>query len=488
MTIAMLSSYPDVLDILKLREEGEHWGKKRTEIAGTWLGDRLSEMTDLFPISSFGTKAGVTAAFIRQQLDRQAIRLLSAFLDTEVFDFLGAAFDTLKPVLAPLMGTTIEPCDIHENKSRTAIVSPEWLRHMLSALYNKEGMLIEPNKDYFPFENRDHFVHPFLVASIGSVLLHTELDSDAMAAIRFEFRRRHWRQSTLDAGSKIIDVTAAIFRNKGCVIGHADMLDRIRRLWTRTALWHDVGYDFSLWCLITVRELSYCEAIKSVKVGEIIIDVCNKVASELRWQINDKKALSNALKAVRNNVKPYHMLWLLDGCRQRNARRCWGRTHAVFSAYEYLSRFGGDTDNDNKILSRFAAAAVAEHHEFDDCEVDDKQLAKRFARNPISELLRFTDVISGFHRVKVDFSRAEVRASLFSGEGRVSFSFEMNEKPLLISREGTRLTFRKGRKRAQEVIKAKSLWGSYVESGVMNEKEDCPGNCLLHPNVAEKRQ
>jgi len=353
------------------------------------------------------------------------------------------------PSTRPKYGGVAEPCG---PTTTTHNLSPEWIRHFLGALYDKSQFAKSlQGREYFPFENRDHLVHSLTCALLGPVVLGLP-PTPSLLAITPRLRIFRRRPTT------VFDAIERFYRTD-----HPDWFTNLganttagawlKKAWIAASVWHDSGYDSATWYLLTAREFMHCHPVFSVQQAvsnsfrQTLIEVAAKLDGILYTPIQN--AIGNACKHLDEGLPLYYVLWDFDGCAdQDTTSRCWGRLHAILSAYEFfMSR---SRDERQRADIRHLVAAIAEHHEQVHLRPkgsDMRQMQVEFRRNPMAALLALTDYLAGFHRVKMEAPSEFVATDLAMGLGRITFDMDVNSDPLWVQqKEPGDLRFFRGRK------------------------------------------
>ena len=170
----------------------------------------------------------------------------------------------------------------HENsknkhmKISSCNLGPEWIRHFMGVLYDKDSWEKGTGQKYNPFRNRDHHIHSILVAAIGQVILSMPIDERGIRAVEKELE--------LDVGDlKLVDTveelaTEIYSRKYSKLLRKMQPEAWIRQVWPAVAFWHDCGYDTATWCLLTFREFVHCTMLRNIlKEPQIIWETLDEL-------------------------------------------------------------------------------------------------------------------------------------------------------------------------------------------------------------------
>jgi len=420
-----------------------------------------------------------------KELTKIGRRVLAGRLFQPVAGFLHACVenDLALPSTVKRINGNAEPCG---EKVSYCNIGPEWIRHFLGVLVDAGEFQKITAQKYNPFKSRDHFVHSLLVAAIGHAILAMRVDKPAKAAVA----QRLGLSPTALSGVKCVgQLMAQVYSRKFPEIIGTDGFeagDWLRRIWPAVALWHDAGYDTATWCLLSFREFAHCCSLQSV-VRDGAENVLWSCLRELQSVIGSDlpKSIRDALDTP-STGDGYKDMWNIDDHKTQDPKLlAWGRFHALFSAYEFIKRFGNSrpsTGLDPQI--KHVAVAIAQHHEqvlhpgVSEGALTDEHMAESFVRNPIGSLLSFADALSGFSRVKVKVNWLDNLVNLSVGRlGKISFSLDFGGKPLRVRMQGTAPNgrpyfypdkflhrFFPGKfLRSRMRLKKKALWGVLVE-------------------------
>jgi len=479
-----LISWDDFHEVINW-ENGSKWTMKSPySIDVGWLKRQIKRMTSKLNrrrFENYGGRRLEQDEALKQGLNifrKDAFDFLTAHLSSPLKDFLSACIDIHIDIPATpfrqgsFPRTKMEPCG-KEIITSPCNLGPEWLRHFLRALYDRKEFKEKtyPNK-YFPFENRDHFVHSILVAAVGQLILSAPIDAAVKQSVKKELAYNFNKEVDLSWVDTVQDLMSEIYYCKfhGAFKNQSQVNDWVKQAWPAVAFWHDSGYDVATWFLLTFREFSHCEALKDIvkKNGEmlwcLLDDLKRLLGDELYYSIDE--FLDN-IKSI-TDIE-HHILWYLDAWKEETQeKKTWGRCHALFSSYEFLKRF---FFNRSSPLGVQLAVAIAEHHEemdptlSEEYEINDRDLARRFIRNPMGEILSFADAVSDFSRSEIrDMNSEDKKTS--GGLGRISFTIDFNLHQIsLWEPYGRRFQFFKGIKwdEARMKIKKRALWGDFCE-------------------------
>ncbi len=490
-----LLSWDAFHEVIKWEDRKKWTSEKPYPLGAPWLKKQIKRMTS--KLNSPRYKNYGTRSKVQDEAEKQGVKIYPE----PVFDFLTARLhDSVKEFLIACIKNYIDiPATPHKHMAIPRVkkepcgedlitspcnLGPEWLRHFLGVLYDREKFIeITSPNEYFPFENRDHFVHSILVAAIGQVVLSAPIDDAARQAVEDELRKFYVKPVDLYLMETVKDLTCLVYGNKykDFFENEASIEPWVELAWPAMAFWHDSGYDAATWFLLTFREFSHCETLKDIVENT---DIIWNPLRKLNRLIGEE--VSGAIKELlRRNSKGvgYHDMWYIDGWKEDKEKGSWGRCHALFSAYEFLTRFFSDSPPP---IAAHLAVAIAEHHEqtdatlTEDSGLNDREFARRFVRNPMGEILSFADDVSGFSRPKLE--NVTIRKTK-SGFGKISFSIDFNVHRLKISQpDGKRIQFFRGSKWEEAKMKTKkrALWGDFSE---FEEKKDTDGLAKPHPEA-----
>jgi len=449
----------------------EEWltASTRKALGGEWFADQIRGMTDRLRQRDNASYSRLTptSTVPLRDLAQQSLATMIGPLNETVVDFLGWCI--LHGKRLPVTVTpTREPCGIYHTCHN---LSPEWLRHVMGVFYDKDQFSKAiGGRQFFPFENRDHFLHSLLVANLGWALMGIKVSPALVEMVRERVpaRKRPWLVNISTLG----DLMENLYRLRQPNFFPTDLSARtwLKCAWTAVAFWHDAGYDAATWHLLTSREFAHCRPLTAVKSGNVIGEALETVQLALASLLPTRmrSTIRNDLEAISRDCNAYCSIWRIDGCHlEDESQRYWGRLHALLSAFEFLRRFGSspsvvDASSDVKSL----AAAIAVHHEPRMAhDAKEATLVRELIDNPIGELLYFVDSISIVQRVKLDWASGPV-ADVSGRQAMISLSMDLNAMPIVVDQDtGDSLPlFFSGRSFERPAKRKKrALWGYIME-------------------------
>jgi hypothetical protein len=438
-----------------------------------WLRYQLTHMATVLKkydpqTNKLSPRTGYKVAFKRESLTDAAKALLFAVtLPIECEDLLNACLtsETWIPLTVPRINHTDEPCGKAYDPSN---LGPEYIRHFMRVFYDEDHFTETLGQKFFPFENRDHLVHSFLVFLMGQVLLSAPVDEKGIAAVANILGESPDR---LSYAKTIGDLAEHVYTTKKMAPRGTSPAQWLKRVWPAVALWHDSGYDAATWSLLTWRLFSHSFAVKTVlEAGNVAVNVFEKVSSFLDDDLEAE--MRKAILRSKTVEDGYRHLWCVEECHvQSSNKRPWGRYHALFSAFEFIELLRV-RESPNKAPEcrwlRHLGAAIANHHEqslYEGRELSsltDEDIAKTFVKSPIGSILAFADLMSGFARTRLKSNN----------HGGFDLEIEYDQVPLFIwrPRDKTRLAFCRGTLPPDNPpnVKMRALWGDFLEKDPKN--------------------
>jgi hypothetical protein len=405
-------------------------------------------------VQDFGGREGSRLQSRLFDLSPGVPKVLAGPLNEEVERFIRAC-DPLTTIAIPAT-TPVRRGDrmVREGCGRVHTshnLSPEWLRHFMGALYDKEEFRKAlDGREYYPFENQDHLVHSIFVFLFGHVVLGQEVDELATTCVYDSLPKGLVDKSVVTDCKTVCDLVQVILAARGLIPPNtfADYdVTWTRLAWSLIALWHDAGYDASTWYLLTTREFAHLNCLEPMpgksqqQIKGIIDRIVNLLEDFLPTDFSGLRLSSPNCDRV---DEPYHLMWCVDRCGPEDERR-WGRWHAILSAHEFLERLGWDMKKQDQWLG-ILGGAIAEHHEQQKRNIahddntnghkvfpDDKRLAADFVRNPLGVVLQFVDDLSGVMRVKVEWPDNSNNGVSFRPTGsEVTFSLKLSDDSVFL--------------------------------------------------------
>ena len=431
-----------------------------------------------------GRAARRDAFRLRQRLSRLAMDVLFGALPEECQALVAAcvASEAWLPLTVPRLTGAMEPCGKVYSPWN---IGPEYIRHFMGVLYDKDRFAEVLGQEFFPFENRDHLVHSFLVVVMGLVLLSAPIDEEARTAVA---RVLGSHPDSLGHCLTVGALAEHVYALSRMAPRGSSPAQWVRRAWPAVALWHDAGYDATTWNMLTWREFSHSFAVREALARINGVEVLERVRSFLGASLVPE--VRESIERAASAGDGYSHFWCLEGCEvQHPNRRAWGRYHALFSAFEFMELLrcqeSPDDETSEEERRRHLGAAIAHHHEQTqyagrDGGLTDGELAELFVASPIGCILAFADLMSGFGRTKVVADN--------TGTG-VPFKIKWKKDPLYIWLPGTlsRPVFCLGAKPScgPMTVKLRALWGDFWEAESQAAKiPDCPSQgCMFLGNA-----
>lgn len=476
-------SWEDFEKVIDWNKQKNWFSNKPHKLDRDWLQSQIERMISSLKsapnFEEYGSRVSAhekaRKLHILDEFTEAARELLTSRLPKTMGDFLSLCIEQMIDLPSTIHkyagGTEL----FHKNGQNIPIIisrcnlGPEWIRHFMGVLYDKDFWEKSTRRKYNPFRNRDHHIHSILVAAIGQVILSMPVDERGIRAVEKELETD---EGALESVDTVEELAAEIYSRKySKLLRKMQPDDWIRQVWPAVAFWHDCGYDTATWCLLTFREFAHCTMLKNIlKPPQIIWETLEELKTRIGSELSERMKLALDKDSTGDG---YHDLWCIEEYGIEDASlRPWGRVHALFSASEFFERFQNDSyGQDNKDEISHLAVAIAEHHEPENEDAKNPQgltddvLAKRFVENPIRGILSFADALSGFARAEV--RRLKVPPIKF---GKIQFSINFNTEPLMMWKpkrgEETRIQFfRKGRWERKNMKQIrKSLWADFKEN------------------------
>ena len=359
-------------------------------------------------------------------------------------------------------------------------LNSEWIRHMNSLFFKKNT--VDDTTEFFPYDYQDHICHSFVVTILGKMFLNSItlkpdtirniidilLPSDPNYEKLTAFLQRHELNSSGDL-EQIKNSLTKVLKNKNllCIINfiyyvkgyididHTEIYSKwSKHVWEFIGLWHDSGYDNYTFSFLLNDSFNHNKAISIIPSS--FFDCLEMIKSEIldplkKFPLTDefREDFNSALRLSEKNGKDISAF--IKGFEMPKRDRHFGRAHALFSGFEFISRYNelisenknnlGDlTPNQLNLIS----FAIIEHHEkngifipeselnMDSSKSNDQnqieQTVQLFVRNPLGHLLRFCDSIAGFARIDINW---DINSPDGNGK-KIEFKYENDKRSVEI--------------------------------------------------------
>lgn len=347
-------------------------------------------------------------------------------------------------------------------------LNAEWIRHMNSLFFQKSK---DDSETFFPYEYQDHICHSFVVTLLGkifftSVCLHeyvlkaiiSSLNDNNSRDDKFKEYFQYYEKKGTDTDinermvrflkkKNLCIVINFIYFVKGIInINDTEITsDWSKHAWEYIGLWHDSGYDNYTFSFLLEDSFNHNKAIAHLpesffnclyEIQKTVIDNLGSLSKDYK---NDFIAAEKYSRKNGKNIGAFIKRFEI------NTNKNYGRAHALFAGFEFLSRYDALSDrkqmygNLTSDQLNAIAYAIVEHHEkdssfknkFDLIKVDSpndeknqvNQTVESFTRNPFGHLLRLCDSIAGFARVDIDWS-----SKLKENKKELKFEYDNDKK------------------------------------------------------------